>query len=88
MLTPMRRQYLDVKTENPDAIVLVVQGDTFQAFGDDARIVAKVCGVELLSFQVEKGSLPFAGFSQGVAKAKIARLIAAGHRVAIIDPPK
>jgi DNA mismatch repair protein MutS len=55
MTTPMRRQYLEIKRQYPDAIVLFRLGDFYETFDEDAKIVSQVCDVVLTSRPVGKG---------------------------------
>ena len=41
MVTPVRRQYLDIKNSYPDALVLFRLGDFYEAFDDDARVASR-----------------------------------------------
>ena len=47
MTTPMRSQYLAIKKQYPDIILLFRLGDFYETFDDDARIVSAVCDVVL-----------------------------------------
>ena len=86
MTTPMRRQYLQIKKQYPDAIVFFRLGDFYETFDHDAEIVADVCDIALTSRPVGKGQrVPLAGVPYHSADSYIARLIAAGHKVAIVE---
>ena len=85
-LTPMRRQYLRIKSQYPEAIVFFRLGDFYETFDDDAKIVAQVCDITLTSRPVAKGQrVPLAGVPYHAADAYIAKLIVAGHKVAIAE---
>ena len=49
MSTPMRRQYLQIKKQYPDAILFFRLGDFYETFDEDAKTVAEVCDVMLTS---------------------------------------
>lgn len=49
MTTPMRQQYLSIKAQHPDSILLFRLGDFYETFDDNAKTVAKVCNVVLTS---------------------------------------
>jgi DNA mismatch repair protein MutS len=49
MTTPMRRQYLQIKKQYPDAIIFFRLGDFYETFDEDAEIVAAVCDIALTS---------------------------------------
>jgi len=85
-LTPMRRQYLQIKKQYPDTIVLFRLGDFYETFDEDAKIVAKACDIVLTSRPVGKGQrVPLAGVPYHAVDGYLARLIKAGHKVAIVD---
>jgi DNA mismatch repair protein MutS len=86
MTTPMRHQYLQIKRQYPNAIVLFRLGDFYETFDEDAQIVADVCDIALTSRPVGKNQrVPLAGVPYHSADAYIARLVAAGHKVAIVE---
>ena len=85
-LTPMRRQYLQIKKQYPDTIVLFRLGDFYETFDEDAKIVAQVCDIVLTSRPVGKGQrVPLAGVPYHALEGYLAKLIKAGHRVAIVE---
>jgi len=92
--TPMRSQYLAIKKQYPDIIVLFRLGDFYETFDDDARIVSEVCDVVLTSRPVGLDQrVPLAGVPYHAVDTYIARLINAGYKVAIAEqigtePPK
>lgn len=94
MTTPMRSQYLAMKKQYPDIILLFRLGDFYETFDDDARIVSSVCDVVLTSRPVGANErVPLAGVPYHAVDTYIAKLIAAGYRVAIAEqigtePPK
>ena len=82
----MRRQYLEIKRRYPDAIVLFRLGDFYETFDDDAQLVARELGIALTSRPVGKGKrVPLAGIPHHALSSYLARLIAAGHKVAICE---
>jgi DNA mismatch repair protein MutS len=85
-LTPMLRQYLAVKAEHPDAIVLYRMGDFFEMFFDDALKAAPILDVQLTARQ--RGSdneAPMCGVPHHALDVYLAKLLAAGLKVAICD---
>jgi DNA mismatch repair protein MutS len=85
-LSPIRRQYLELKRQRPDAILLFRLGDFYEAFEDDAHLVARVLDITLTSREMGRGErLPMAGIPAHAAESYIARLIAQGHYVAIAE---
>jgi len=85
-LTPLRRQYLQIKKQYPDAILLFRLGDFYETFDQDAETVARTCDIVLTSRPVGKGQrVPLAGVPHHAVENYIAKLIQAGHKVAICD---
>jgi DNA mismatch repair protein MutS len=86
MTTPMRRQYLQIKRQYPDTVVFFRLGDFYETFDADAEVVSQVCGITLTSRPVGRDQrVPLAGVPYHSADTYIARLIAAGHKVAIVE---
>ncbi|MGB9300224.1 MAG: DNA mismatch repair protein MutS, partial [Anaerolineae bacterium] len=86
MTTPMRKQYLEIKRRYPDAIVLFRLGDFYETFDEDAKVVSQVCDIVLTSRPVtKKQRVPLAGVPHHAVDSYIAKLINAGHKVAIAD---
>ena len=84
--TPMHRQYKRIKKQYPDAIVFFRLGDFYETFDDDAAIVSQVCDVVLTRRNFAKsGQLPMAGVPYHSAEAYMAKLIAAGYKVAVAE---
>ncbi len=84
--TPIRRQYLDIKKRHRDAILLFRLGDFYEAFDDDARLLARELDIVLTSKPMGKGMrVPLAGVPFHSLERHLATLIAKGHRVAICE---
>jgi DNA mismatch repair protein MutS len=84
--TPIRAQYLGVKRQYPDALVLFRMGDFFETFDEDAEVVARELEITLTRRDWGRGEKsPMAGFPHQAADGYIARLIARGHRVAVCE---
>jgi DNA mismatch repair protein MutS len=82
----MRGQYLRIKKQYPETIVLFRLGDFYETFDDDAKIVARVCDIVLTSRPVGKDQrVPLAGVPYHSVEGYIAKLIQAGHKVAIVE---
>jgi DNA mismatch repair protein MutS len=85
-LSPIRRQYLELKRRQPDALLLFRLGDFYESFEDDAHLAARVLDITLTSREMGKGErLPMAGIPVHAAETYIARLIGAGLHVAIAE---
>jgi len=86
MTTPMRRQYLRIKKQHPETIVFFRLGDFYETFDDDAKLVAQVCDIVLTSRPVGKNQrVPLAGVPYHSVEGYVAKLIQAGHKVAIVE---
>jgi DNA mismatch repair protein MutS len=82
----MRRQYLRIKKKYPDTIVFFRLGDFYETFDDDAKVVAQACDIVLTSRPVGKEQrVPLAGVPYHAADGYVAKLLAAGHKVAIVE---
>ena len=86
MSTPMRQQYLSIKSQHPDCILLFRLGDFYETFDEDAKTVARVCDVVLTSRPVGNDQrVPLAGVPYHSLDGYIAKLVEAGYRVAIAE---
>jgi DNA mismatch repair protein MutS len=86
MSTPMRQQYLSIKSQHPDCILLFRLGDFYETFDDDAKTVARVCDVVLTSRPVGNDQrVPLAGVPYHAVDYYIAKLVESGYRVAIAE---
>jgi DNA mismatch repair protein MutS len=86
MSTPMRRQYLRIKKQYPQTIVFFRLGDFYETFDDDAKLVARVCDIVLTSRPVGKNQrVPLAGVPYHAVDGYVAKLIQAGHKVALVE---
>src|SRR5438552_8287345 len=85
-LSPIRRQFLELKRRQPDALLLFRLGDFYETFEDDAHVAARALDITLTSREMGRGErVPMAGIPAHAAGASIARLIGAGIAVAIAD---
>src|SRR6266545_7601176 len=84
--SPIRRQYLTLKHQHPDAILFFQLGDFYETFEDDARLVAQVCDIALTGREMGKGErVPMAGVPIHAADAYIGRLVEHGYHIAIAE---
>jgi len=84
--TPLRQQYLDIKRRHPDAILLFRIGDFYEAFDDDARLIARELGIVLTSKPMGRNvRVPLAGVPYHSLERHLSTLISRGHRVAICE---
>jgi len=85
-VTPVRKQYLQIKAQHPDAIVFFRLGDFYETFDEDAEIAARELDLVLTSRPMTKGvRVPMAGVPHHAIEGYIARLIEKGYRVAIAE---
>ncbi len=85
-VTPIRKQYLRLKAQHPDAILFFRLGDFYETFDADAEIAARELDLVLTSRPVAKGvRVPMAGVPYHAVEHYIARLIEKGYRVAIAE---
>jgi DNA mismatch repair protein MutS len=84
-VTPMMKQYLEAKRACPDALLLFRMGDFYELFHDDAKTASRTLGIELTSREKGENAAPMAGFPHHQLESYLAKLIAAGFRVAVCD---
>ncbi len=85
-LTPMMRQYMDIKSKNPGTVLLYRMGDFYELFNEDAKIASTVLGLTLTS-RNHGGTdkTPLAGFPHHALDRYANRLVHAGHKIAICE---
>ena len=90
-LTPMMKQYLEIKKDNPDSILFFRLGDFYEMFADDAKLASRELDLTLTSrdhgkhAKPEEERVPMCGIPYHASEAYIARLIAKGYKVAICE---
>ena len=87
-ITPMMRQYLDMKAQHPDAILFFRLGDFYEMFHEDAKLVSKELDLTLTTRDRNKPPeerVPMCGVPYHSCDSYIARLIAKGYKVAICE---
>ncbi|WP_026172622.1 DNA mismatch repair protein MutS [Asticcacaulis benevestitus] len=84
--TPVMAQYIQIKAQYPDAILLMRMGDFYEIFFEDAVIASQALSLALTKRgQFQGKDIPLAGVPAHAADAYIAKLIRLGHRVAVCD---
>jgi DNA mismatch repair protein MutS len=84
--TPLMRQYHALKKQHPAALLLFRLGDFYELFFEDAVLASKILQITLTARNKEKGdAIPMCGVPYHAAENYIARLIRAGHKVAICE---
>jgi len=85
-ITPIRKQYLEIKKQYPNTILFFRLGDFYETFDKDAEITSKILDIVLTSRNVAKGQrIPMAGIPFHAAENYIGRLIEQGYHVAICE---
>ncbi len=86
-MTPMLQQFLEIKEQHKDAILFYRMGDFYEMFFEDAEIAAKILGITLTSrsSKEEEHRIPMCGIPYHAAAGYLAKLVKAGHRVAICE---
>jgi DNA mismatch repair protein MutS len=85
-MSPLRRQYLDIKQRYPDALLLFRLGDFYETFDDDAKIASELLEIVLTQRDMGQGArVPMAGIPFHAADSYIGRLLEAGQRVALCE---
>ena len=85
-LTPVRQQYLRIKRDYPQAIVLFRLGDFYETFDKDAELASRELDIVLTSRELGKGHrVPMAGIPYHALDNYLARLINRGYKVAICE---
>jgi DNA mismatch repair protein MutS len=86
-LSPMLRQYFEIKAERPEVVLLMRVGDFYEAYGDDAETIARELEITLTGRE-DKSSvtrIPMAGVPHHAMERYVTRLIAKGYKVAVCD---
>jgi len=85
-VTPLRKQYLQIKKRFPEVIVFFRLGDFYETFDDDARITSRELEIVLTSREMGKGQkVPLAGIPYHALENYLSRLISRGYKVAICE---
>src|SRR5438067_5339475 len=82
MSTPMMQQYRDAKERHPGMLLFFRNGDFYELFEEDAEFGARILSITLTK---RDGKIPMAGVPHHAVEKYLARLLQAGHRVAICE---
>lgn len=86
VLTPMMKQFLDLKAKHPDAVMLFRCGDFYETYSTDAIVASEILGITLTKRANGKGkTIEMAGFPHHALDTYLPKLIRAGKRVDICD---
>lgn len=84
--TPMMRQYLTIKAENPDVLLFYRMGDFYELFYDDAKKAAALLDISLTKRGASAGEpIPMAGVPYHAVEGYLAKLVQLGESVAICE---
>ena len=84
--TPMMQQYLRIKAEHPDILVLYRMGDFYELFYEDARKASELLDITLTSRGQSAGEpIPMAGVPVHAVEQYLAKLVRLGESVAICE---
>ncbi len=85
-LTPMMRQYQEIKNRNPDHVLFYRLGDFYEMFFEDARTASKVLNITLTTRGKHLGvEIPLAGFPHHQLENYLSKMIRSGYKVAVCD---
>ena len=85
-LTPMMRQYLEIKSKYPESLLFYRMGDFYEMFMEDALTASKVLDIALTSRDRQaENPVPMCGVPYHAADSYIAKLVSAGYKIAICD---
>jgi DNA mismatch repair protein MutS len=83
--TPMIEQYLEIKSQNQDAILMFRLGDFYEMFFEDAKLASRELEIVLTARDGGNEKIPMCGVPYHAVNNYISRLISKGHKVAICD---
>ncbi len=84
--TPLMKQYFDIKSKHPDAILLFRLGDFYETFAEDAIVASEILGITLTRrANGAASSVELAGFPHHALDSYLPKLVRAGMRVAICE---
>jgi DNA mismatch repair protein MutS len=85
-ITPMIKQYLQIKSQYPDSILFFRMGDFYEMFFEDAHVASKELDIALTSRDKgQKDSVPLCGVPYFAVETYISKLLQKGHKVALCD---
>jgi DNA mismatch repair protein MutS len=86
-LTPLMRQYFEIKEQKPEILLLMRVGDFYEAYGEDARTISRDLEITLTGREDKMAGerIAMAGVPHHAVERYMARLLAKGHKVALCD---
>ncbi|MDH3324883.1 MAG: DNA mismatch repair protein MutS, partial [Candidatus Peregrinibacteria bacterium] len=86
MSTPVQRQYLELKKQNPDAVLWFRLGDFYEMFFEDAELCSRVLSIQLTArHKGTDNEMPMCGFPHHASASYLEELVKAGYKVAIAE---
>ena len=88
-LTPLLRQYLDIKNKHKDCLIFFRLGDFYELFFEDAELSSKILGITLTKRgQVEGKDIPMCGVPYHQGDSYLIKLLKAGKRLQYVNKQK
>jgi DNA mismatch repair protein MutS len=85
-MTPMLRQYLEIKDRHPDTVLFYRMGDFYEMFFEDAEVCSRVLGITLTSRSKDDANkVPMCGVPYHAVSGYLGKMVKAGFRVAICE---
>ena len=84
-MTPLMRQYHEIKEKHPGTLLLFRVGDFYETFSDDAITISRELGITLTRRNNAGDQTPLAGFPYHALDSYLPKLVKMGHRVAVCD---
>ncbi|MBE6457230.1 MAG: DNA mismatch repair protein MutS [Alphaproteobacteria bacterium] len=86
-LTPVMQQYVDIKAENPDALLMFRLGDFYESFFEDAKTISSALGLVLTARGTDGSGtgIPMCGIPWHAADNYFGRLVRSGYKVALVE---
>ncbi len=86
-LTPVMQQYVDMKAENPDALLMFRLGDFYESFFEDAKTISTALGLVLTARGTDGdgNNIPMCGIPWHAADNYFGRLVRSGYKVALVE---
>ncbi|MFO7711001.1 MAG: DNA mismatch repair protein MutS [Candidatus Woesearchaeota archaeon] len=84
-LTPAMKQYVQIKEENPDCVVMFRMGDFYELFYEDAKTAAQVLGITLTSRGKGDSRAPLAGIPYHAVEQYVKKFVQQGYKLAIVE---
>ncbi|MHA1305266.1 MAG: DNA mismatch repair protein MutS, partial [Candidatus Heimdallarchaeaceae archaeon] len=84
-LTPMQRQWIEIKNKYPDYIIFWRLGDFYETFREDAKIASKALNITLTSRKTADSEWELAGVPHHAVDSYLARMVDQGFKIAVVE---